>query len=456
MSMARERGVFVITLTSEHRRRWNIASMANVLVLRNICDPDFLPLIRKRKDQGKVTIYEISDDLGSIEPWHPLHFLFKEEENQSLAWRLAGYCDALQVPCTRLKDLYGHLNPTCRVFPNQISHVPPERIYRKRNGLVIGLGGPHSQHREVEEIAAPLTAWIMEQPDASLSLTASEPVRRLFQGLPGEKRRFFPLGSVEGYREFLRHIDIGIAPLKDTEFNRSRSDVGYLEYAASGVVPVMKRLEPYRGSVIHGETGFLYTDTQELIETLSLLAGDPILMEGIARSARRYVLENCLEAAHSPERVQFYRDLLLKTSGATDCHHLSEQINGWAAMDGAIVTGRHIRLEPTKFELLLQDGLLAMQETKDRETALRLFRRASAIEPLNYLPYLYLAHISLDTPETLRKAVELNPFSLNARIMLGDTFAQRGNTREALRCFNEAAEVFSDFEIPHSRAASIG
>jgi len=321
--------------------------------------------------------------------------------------------------------------------------------------LVIGLGGPHSQLREIEEIAEPLTNWIKQQPDASLFLTASETVRGLFQGLPGEKRRFFPMEGIQSYREFLRHIDIGIGPLTDTDFNRSRSDAGYLEYAASGVVPLMKRLDPYLGSVIHGETGFLYTETRELIDTLSLLAGDPILVEGIARSARRYVLENRIEAAHSPERIQFYRDLLLKTNGAIDCHHLSEQINGWAAMDGAIVTGRHIRLEPTKFELLLQDGLAAMQEMKDREIALRLFRRASAIEPGNYLPYLYLAHISLDTPATLRKAVELNPFSLNARIMLGDTFAQRGNTREALRCFNEAAEVFSDFEIPHSRAASL-
>src|SRR3989339_1660885 len=85
VNMAREKGVFVINLTSEHRRKWNIAAQANVLVLKNICDPDFLPLIKKRKDEGKVTVYEIAYDLSSVEPWNPVHFFYKDKENQSLA-----------------------------------------------------------------------------------------------------------------------------------------------------------------------------------------------------------------------------------------------------------------------------------------------------------------------------------------------------------------------------------
>jgi glycosyltransferase involved in cell wall biosynthesis len=457
LCMAREKGVFVINLTSEHRKKWKIAAEANVLVLKNICDPDFLPLIKKRKEQGKVTVFEIADDLSAIEPWNPVHFFYKDRENQSLIWRLAGYCDALQVTCPTLRDLYGHLNPVCRVFPNQISHVPQERLHRRRSGsgLIVGWGGSHGHLQDLAEIAGPLSEWIMTVPEASLYLMGSDPIWRLFEGLPGEKKRRFQPGTILAYYDFLKQIDIGIGPLKDTAFNRSRSDVKFLEYAASGAVPVMKKLAPYTDTVRHGETGFLYDTVRDLIQTLTLLAGDPIFMEGVAASGREYVLHQRLEQDHARDRVAFYRELLLKTNGADDCHHLSEQVNGWAAMDGAVVTGRHIRLEPTKFEMLLQDGLVTMQVTKDREAAYRLLRRASALEPGNYLPYLYSAPISLSPSDTLAKAIELNPTSLKARIMLGDIKARHGYTLEALRCFSEAADIFPDYEIPFSRAASV-
>jgi len=447
MAMAKEKGVFVITLTNDHRRKWNIAAQANVLVLKNIRDSDFLPLIKQRKDQGKITVYEIADDFDDFEPWTP--------DGETLIRRIAGYCDALQVTSARLKDLYGHLNPICRVFRNQVCYVPPERIHRRRNGFVIGWEESHGSPEDMAEVAEALSEWIINEREAVLYLIASHPVWQLFERLPEDKKRRFSPGRVETHYDFLRHIDVGIGPLRDTPSNRSRSDVEYLEYAAFGVVPVIKRLAPYTDTIIHGKTGFLYTNSSDLVENLALLSKDPMLLEGVAGAARNFVLQNRLEADQAVDRVEFYRELLLKTSGARDCRHLSHEVNGWAAMDGAVVTGRHIRLEPTKFELLLREGLAAMRINEKRETCFRLFRRASAIEPCNYLPYLYGASLSPNSVETLLKAVELNPSSLKARIMLGDALAQRGNPWEALRWFKTAAEVFSDYEIPYSKAASL-
>ncbi len=124
-------------------------------------------------------------------------------------------------------------------------------------------------------------------------------------------------------------------------------------------------------------------------------------------------------------------------------------------MEGAVATGRHIRLEHTGVERLLRDGLVAMQIDKDRDTALRLFRRASEKEPNNYLPCLYEASISPNPAERLQKAIQLHPTSVKARIMLGDLLAENGNLLEAVRCYSEAAELFSEYEIPFLRAASL-
>jgi len=455
LAMAAMEGVFVVNLTSEHRRKWEVAERADVLVLKNVCDPDLLPLIKARKEHGKVTVYEIADDLSAIEPWNPVHFFYKNPENRSLVWRLAGYCNALQVTCSRLKELYGRLNPICRVFPNQVSHVPPEKIRKKRNGLVIGWGGSHGHLQDMEEVAEPLSCWIAAESGARLHVMASEPILKLFGNLPEKKRRFFPTGSIEEYYSFLRRIDVGIGPLKDTPFNRSRSDVKFLEYAVSGVVPVMRRLDPYADSIIPGETGFLYVESQELISHLSHLSRDPLLLKKVAESARNYVLGNRLETAHAHERVDFYRSLLQKRHLNASSSSPRELFDGLSSLKGAAVTGRHLRLAYTEFETLLHEGLVAMQVREENNTALRLFHRAAEMEPENYLPCLYASPASADPEKILLKAIALNPFSLKARIMLGESYARRGRPLEALKCFGEAAEIFSGYEIPYKRAASL-
>lgn len=44
-------------------------------------------------------------------------------------------------------------------------------------------------------------------------------------------------------------FDIGLSPLRDTEFNRSKSDIKCLDYLAAGVVPIVSDVTPYQGEV---------------------------------------------------------------------------------------------------------------------------------------------------------------------------------------------------------------
>ena len=74
LAIAEEEGVYVINLTNVHRKKEEIMRKADVLILKNICDPDILPLIRERKEQNKLTVYELADDLCAIPPWNPVHF----------------------------------------------------------------------------------------------------------------------------------------------------------------------------------------------------------------------------------------------------------------------------------------------------------------------------------------------------------------------------------------------
>ena len=67
------------------------------------------------------------------------------------------------------------------------------------------------------------------------------------------------------YLHFLQSLDIGLAVDTCTEYNRRcRSDAKFLEYAAAGVAGIYADLQPYRDSVVHGETGLLYRTSADL------------------------------------------------------------------------------------------------------------------------------------------------------------------------------------------------
>lgn len=455
-AMARAEGAAVVNLANVHRQKDPIMRKADVLVLENVCDPDLLPLIRERKLKGELTVCEISDDIRDVHPWNPVYFFYQNQENYTLICRLASFCDALQVTSPELKRVYGHLNDHCEVFPNQISFVPPKRTFEATGEIVVGWGGSHGHLEDMAVIAGPLMEWIRSRQDAVLHLMCSAPIRELFDSLPAGRMRWTPPGTIDDYYRFLSKIDVGIGMLRDTPFNRSRSDVKFLEYAVSEVVPVMSCLEPYTGSVLTGKTGFLFKDAGELTDVLEALAGDRERIRDIAGEAREYVLSERLQEQRGGDRVDFYRNLIDKLHGGDrESLHALESLEEWSGLEGSTREGTYLELAGTRFESLLHDGLVMMQTTQNGKVAQKLFEEASKLEPENYLPFLYGSHVSSDPISWLHRALELKPDSLRARVLLGERFAESGEWVKAFECFESAAGIFPDYEVPYLRSAGL-
>jgi GT2 family glycosyltransferase/glycosyltransferase involved in cell wall biosynthesis len=83
--------------------------------------------------------------------------------------------------------------------------------------------------------------------------------------------------------------DVAVAPLRDDEFNRFKSDLKYLEYGALGLPAMYSDREPY-SSVRDGVTGLkLGDDVSEWVEALTGLAGSLELRDQLADNAFREV-----------------------------------------------------------------------------------------------------------------------------------------------------------------------
>jgi len=448
--MAELAGVSVVDLTNTHRDRDPLFGEADVVVLNMVCDPDLLPMIEERKKRGQVTVYEVNDDVQFMQASNPAAGFFANPQHQVLFRRLIHSANAAQFCTPELQRSYGFLNPRQAVFRNQLSWSAAARRPRQDERVAIGWGGSAGHLDDMAQIAGPLVDFVNARDDVVLHLMGSDRIVQLFTRLDAKKKRITPPGSLEEYYAFVAQLDIGLAPLGDTGFNRCRSDVKFLEYAMHGVVPVLQALVPYLDTVVPERTGFLFEKSQQLFATLERLVSDRALCESVARNARHYVETERIERNHAEERVDYYRSLMAAASQPT-----RRTASDYAAVAGSEVVGRHVSLNATEYEQLLHDALVVGQLQGKRELALRMLRRASEIEPLRYQPYLYASGMSNAPLDELDACLSKNPRSLSARVARADGLEQTGQTADAMRELLGAAEIHPTYDLPYLRVAEL-
>jgi glycosyltransferase involved in cell wall biosynthesis len=103
-------------------------------------------------------------------------------------------------------------------------------------------------------------------------------------------------GEKMPYRKFARQLrtsnyTFGVVPLSDLRFNRAKSNIKYLEYAASGIPSIFSRVEAYAG-LADGETCLLSdNDPDAWKQAIIRMIEDKELRRRCAQNAFRHVKE---------------------------------------------------------------------------------------------------------------------------------------------------------------------
>ncbi|HVR64423.1 MAG TPA: tetratricopeptide repeat protein [Polyangia bacterium] len=449
-------GVSVISgslLTPALARAGRLAN-ADVLILCDVVDADYLPVIAARRRARRLTGYEINDHFLAPQPWSPTAYLATNLISRSLSSQLARQADFVQFTVDELDRRFGHLNPRRAVFGNQLWQMPPARaadpVGAAGGGagegarLTVGWGGSLGHRDDLGWMTPALRSFFARQANADLAIMGDPSFRALFSWLPAERFSFTPAGSVDAYYDFLRRLDVGLAPLLPTPFNRCRSDVKFLEYAAHGVLAVCSDLEPYRASVVPGETGLLFADLAGLEAALDWAAAHPAGRRAVAERARAVVAGTRLERPRAAERLAFYRQVAealgYPTPGGGE-PLAPDGDDGDDGDSGATFPGsRYVAAGDGEVERLLYDGL-RQQQGRRADDARRCFAEATRAAPDFYVPWLLLGSVEAapaDALAALRQAQARNPESCNAAYLIGAQLQASGAVTEAvqelLRC----------------------
>lgn len=239
-------------------------------------------------------VFELDDDLLNVDPASEKARAFYNDPAVRARF-LANLrsADAVTVSTPYLAAVvhgeYGYRGPV-HVLPNCLDPAVLELAPVDQDGPVtVGWAGSDTHRGDFEHVRKPLKRWFAHHPEIGFR-TMGVPYGWLVDR-PGPAKPWVPVW--DDPVAYMRELDwqIGLAPLANTQFNRCKSALKALEYAARGIVVIASDVEPYRRFVRHGETGFLVSREHEWPKYLDALTLSPDLRARMAASAREQAAE---------------------------------------------------------------------------------------------------------------------------------------------------------------------
>jgi hypothetical protein len=298
----------------ELERRGHLVQHATVLPFRPGLRPPSHVLVGQRVSNegasaqwraaaGDVRrVFEIDDDLLNVDSSSSSSFAFyADRATRGRLLENLRSADAVTVSTPYLAEVirgeYGVTAPVYRVTapvyvtPNCLDPAVLELAPVMQAGpMTIGWAGSDTHAGDFAHVRGPLRRFFARHPGIGMTFMGVD--YRHVVGAPwGRLVPWTPIWADPA--AYMRRLDwqVGLAPLAPTQFNRCKSALKALEYAARGIVVIASDVEPYREFVRHGVTGFLVKRDHEWGEYLELIHKLPELRAEMAAAARAQALE---------------------------------------------------------------------------------------------------------------------------------------------------------------------
>jgi GT2 family glycosyltransferase/glycosyltransferase involved in cell wall biosynthesis len=243
---------------------------------------------------GITLLYDLDDDLINIPPEHPEYAELRLKAG--VVRQMVGAADAIWVSTPALRASVARAGRAATVVPNALDEriwspfaAPAQRPPVGALRIVyIGTATHDADFAAVE----PALERLIEAGHGQIGFDMVGISAK--SGLPAWVNRLSPtvhaIASYPGFVNWatqMRGWDIGIAPLVDSPFNRCKSAIKTMDYAALGLPVLASDIPVFRGSLADGPGGMLVENTPNAwYAALALLAGDPRRRQTLAEGAR--------------------------------------------------------------------------------------------------------------------------------------------------------------------------
>lgn len=197
-------------------------------------------------------IFEIDDDLLNVPADKDPKSLYKDYKET--LQELLDYAHLVMVSTQYLKNKYEKYNSNIKVIPNQLNqrywlNIDFNKLKKSKDSSSFLYFGSYTHLEDLETIMPALDKVYKENNDFKLKLIG---VTNNLINKPWIEQIDIPLECKE-YPEFIRFLQencqdciAGLAPLKDNEFNKYKSDLKVKEYIGLGLHVIAQNSQTYR------------------------------------------------------------------------------------------------------------------------------------------------------------------------------------------------------------------
>lgn len=231
-------------------------------------------------------IYDLDDAMWAHDAWAPFRKHYSTDVLRRVM-RNIGLAHVVTTPSPYIAEYVAQYNPNVWLVPNSVPAAALDlpRVPHERHAGVIGYQGSTSHETDWSPpINRDLVDFLKIMPTWGLHFWG--PSTRE-EGWPVDRVGITPWQKpgMDYYRSL--NMDIGLGPTKSTLFNRGKSGLRAIEYAARGIVAVLSDHEIYRPYVEDGATGLLIKSGERWYDRLLDLAHNPIWRAGMSAEAQR-------------------------------------------------------------------------------------------------------------------------------------------------------------------------
>ncbi len=265
-----------------------------IIIFQRHSNEMVLKIIEGLKEQGKLTVYELDDDIWNVHKSNPGYEFWNSKQNLRTAEKCISACDVVTTSTGYLGASLNQFSKNVYVLPNMLASSLWEAKRQREadnNSVVIGwIGG--SAHRDNMKTILPALMQLVDEYQ-NLNLIVTDTVKTIFP--EHERVNFVGRIPFENYPQFAVNFDIGISPLIDNSFNRCKSDLKFLEFSMLSIPSVLSKVEPYSNSVTHGKNGFLARNDKDWMKYLKRLIEDEELRKQIGKKAKEFAQSRTIE-----------------------------------------------------------------------------------------------------------------------------------------------------------------
>ncbi|WP_339014047.1 rhamnan synthesis F family protein [Lactococcus garvieae] len=311
----RNLGFDVWTVNASDFKMGYAENASHIIIYRTGYSEEFEKLCRLAQKYNKPVYYDIDDLVIDTKYTDLLSYTqglsdiekYEYDSGVKSYGKMMSLCDSVITTTQTLKEELENYSSKVIINRNLASEELVSlsqntiKDYRQDHSKVkLGYFSGSITHNENFEMIKPAIVQILEKyPHVELHLVG-------YIDLPQDLQKYtkqIKMNPYVDWRELPRLIsqmDINLAPLVDSVFNRAKSEIKWLEAALVKVPTVASYLGSFEEMVSNDETGLL-AQPGEWYEKLEILIENPDKRQRIAEAAYRFVLENCTVKKHKDE-----------------------------------------------------------------------------------------------------------------------------------------------------------